>query len=198
MSEQTLYWMLDTMVRRLRDKVNQSTGHMSLSPDYYQFIPMHSRDAIKRLSIVMEKLTTKQPLFLDVGCGIGNIMLYAESLGMEPNGIEYDYRILNQALYPSIYTERIYMVGYGKYTYPKTHTIYHCDAFKFKGYREYDVIYMYCPVGNVRREQKLEEKIENEMKEEAYYICMGKQSRKIMRDDRFERIDDCVWQKIGE
>lgn len=73
------------------------------APSEYPFVAMDMRQVFSQLSLVRRHLGLDSeagreapPTLLDVGCGIGNVMLLAEQLGFAIYGIEKDpapYRI---------------------------------------------------------------------------------------------------------
>jgi len=107
--------------------------------------------------------------FLDVGCGYGNIMALANFNGFKVSGIEIDKRLID----------------IGKTLWGKGFKFYNENAFKFKKYKDFDVIYYYCPMRDVEKEKELEEIIERKMKKGAYLIPCLKQSFKIVNKKNF-------------
>ena len=162
---------------------------------YYPFIPHDPDHAIQQLITVKKLLTTENRTerisFLDVGCGIGNIMVLAQSMGFKPAGIEYNKTLEKKSL-----------VGYVGYGPEDLYGIVYCDAFKYKMYHKFDVVYMYCPISDYALEKRLERKIENALSVGTYFICNYKQDQRIHKDPRFtpvnnEMFDTNIWKKVA-
>lgn len=176
-------------------EVNQTTERPNKR--YYSFVPCEARYAIDELSLLVsdDYYDRFRSCFLDVGCGIGNIMAIAESMGHCVNGIEYNKALAAKAVYPAIAMPQ-------KITLPTERAdsqIFIGDAFSFNGYHLYDIVYMYCPVSDSALESKLERLIEDKLKVGAVFVCNMKQDGRIRKDKRFESMDKNypVWRKIS-
>lgn len=166
------------------------------NPFSYRFISSPLDDFIKDLSIALRHVKLEpapkgdkwckprqRVRFLDVGCGVGNILTMAETYYrsfydtkrekvLEIAGIEHDYRLAQLARES---TRR---------------NIEQMDALKFARYGEYDIIHYYRPIKDIGLMMKLEDKIEDEMRVGAVIICRLKADRiKINHDKRFKRLD---------
>jgi len=108
--------------------------------------------------------------FLDIGCGSGLIPeLMYKIFGFYCEGIEYNKSIAKYA-----------QSKLAKYRYNNRVKIYYKNAFTYKGYSNFDILYAYQPIQNERWEQKFLSRIINSMKQGAtfYYIssnnfCQG-------------------------
>jgi SAM-dependent methyltransferase len=163
-----------------------------LVPEYFEFFPLDSKLVRKELNFVARTcLATPEGVkrFLDVGCGPGNVMLVAESFGFIPAGIEYNPVLVQRAPFPRL----------DSYAADNGRGIYQQDAFMFKYYGEFDVVYLYCPVANHGLEVKLENIIESQLKKGALYIANTKKDNTIMANPDFEflgaEIDLPIWRK---
>ena len=115
--------------------------------DYFPFIP--SSDAawvIDRLTRVQMHQDGMKLKLIDCGCGIGNVMLLAKSIGYYVYGIEYD---LESSKIAESLTDSKVVCG---------------DILTFDGYADFDVIYYYTPIRDVDKMRKFLEKIINDMK----------------------------------
>lgn len=113
------------------------------------------------------------PKFLDVGCGIGTTLLLAEQF-FTPHGLEINEKLMTICK------------QYNKYHhYPER--FYTCDALQFNKYHQFDVIYYYCPIADYNLQNKLELKIEKDMRIGAYLIPFHKKSIKIYDDSRYKK-----------
>jgi len=160
--------------------------------DYFPFI---KNDEILRLIDKFRAIRKQLPeqkdyKFLDVGCGVGNIMKIAKNFFCTVNGIEIDKRNIDRAkmLFGDYYVKKIFNI----------------NAFDFKDYNKYDVIYYYCPIKEHKIQRKLEKLIERKMKVGAYLIPISKQDNKIYKDKNFLSIElkrECYtkfYQKISD
>lgn len=85
--------------------------------------------------------------FLDCGCGIGNVVLLARGLGFDAYGIEYDKETL----------------AYGKNLFKKLGQdparLFQGDLLEFDGFDEYDVLYLYCPMVDSRKQRIFQDRL---------------------------------------
>ena len=125
------------------------------------------------------------PLFLDAGCGIGNIMLIARVAGFEVAGIEYDPELAKVAK---------------RLTCSHVHV---GDIAEYSQYKKYDVIYYYVPITNRDKMMRFCNRLGKRMRIGAYVIPLG-YSRLFRPENGFEQIiykgldsDLRVYRKIG-
>lgn len=87
--------------------------------------------------------------FLDLGCGVGNVLLFAKNIGYDVFGVEFNYKYLN------------HLKGYKHL---------HYDITKLDGnfYNDFDVIYSYKPLKE-NFNNFLEDVISN-MKENSFLL----------------------------
>ena len=154
----------------------------------YPFVAMDTRQVFAQLEFVARYLELDpdsppkhQPRLLDVGCGIGNVLLIAEQFGFEVYGIEkdeYPFRVAAKL----IGEERIAQA----------------DIWTYEGYGEYEVIYYYRPFSGREQQLRFEKLIEDSMKPEGILIANHKNSDAIDKDRRFERLSPAlpIWRKI--
>ena len=140
--------------------------------NYYPFIPMHSRAALEELIIAQDHFTKlgmdiRALRFLDVGCGLGNIMEIAGGIGFQSFGIEYNEGLIHKALFTTFKMDK-------KVLKNEMEGVFFGDAFKFNFYDQFNVIYLYRPVRDPVLEGKLEQLIENEMAVGTIYIANDK------------------------
>lgn len=180
--------MLDAIFKSYSDEHKKRFYKLSDERVHYPFIPQSSglivqyftflNDYIKEIDEFDSNGVSRHLKFLDVGCGVGNVVLYAHNLFRWPSlayGIERDKKL-------SMIARQFINPGYDNY-------IFHMDAFKFKNYNKFDIIYYYCPIDNVELQKKLELLIEKEMKVGAYLIPFLKQDKTFTTNGVFKRID---------
>ena len=136
-----------------------------------------------KLKIIENEISLKGKRFLDVGSGVGHICAVAKIFGCEPEGIEINPVLLriSQILYPDI-------------------KIHHQNILSFEDYYNYDVIFYYIPFHDIKLEDWLVKKIENDSKIESYIIIHD--ARGVEKDNRFIWVDKDdnkkqVWKKIS-
>ncbi len=174
--------------------INRFIGYFSLKAQgrstndtsrEYPFVAMDTRQVYAQLDFVGKYLGISydgpRPSFVDVGCGIGNVLIFAEQFLFDVYGIEKDE-----------YTVRIAEDLVGR------ERIEQADITVYPNYARFDVIYYFCPLPNHEPQKKLERFIEDEMKSGAILIANRKKSRAIDQDPRFKRLtsDLPIWQKI--
>ncbi len=151
----------------------------------YPFVAMDTRQVFEELLLVGRYLKDKhncQDLdgfkFIDVGCGFGNVMLFAEQFGFDVYGLEKDEASIEKAL-----------------NFFDKEQIIKSDLFAFDGYIDFDVIYYFCPLAE--GERRFEEFIEDEIRPGAILIGNYKRSKKIETDSRFKRLSSKfpIWEK---
>lgn len=124
---------------------------------HYGFIPSNTErvlDTLSRLHFHMD--SGRSYKFLDIGCGIGNIVLLANFVGFDAYGLEYN--------------EKIYNVGKNLIG---EHRILRGDMTKFTEYDKYDVLYYYEPIYEVKVMIEFAKKLAKMMKRGAYVIPNG-------------------------
>lgn len=134
--------------------IKETAGNNRPNQDYFDFQPYGARTIYDILSRIREKYPDHKK-FLDVGCGIGNILSIARILGFQSTGIEY-----NEAYHQ-------YLIN------PRTTNVEWMDAFDFEKYYDYDIIYLYRPISNNDKMRQLMLKIVKEMRNGALIIPIG-------------------------
>lgn len=156
----------------------------------YPFVAMDTRQVYQELKLAWDYLAegngrpeSAPPTFLDIGCGIGNILLFAEQVGFDVYGIEKDE-------YPFYVASR--MVGRDR--------ISRDDILNYSGYENFDVVYYFCPLTDGTLQRQFELEVENSMRPGALLIGNYKRSRDIQHNSRFRKlnIDLPVWEKIAD
>lgn len=189
-SRQIAFRSIDRIIYELKHRIDATLPSglkhaSSRDGDRFTFIPAPFDMVAEEFLVLLAyaRATDGEPnSFLDVGCGIGNIMLIPWSLGIATHGIEYDANILQHCLFPILKGRTRYATG-----------IFHMDALKFRKYSQYDVIYYYCPMCNRKMEDQLESKIQKEMHPGAYlFVPMGGAPR---HDKDFSKITRHTWRK---
>lgn len=110
--------------------------------------------------------------FVDLGCGAGNVLRYAQNAGYEVAGVEYDKTLF-------------------KYLEPYNYFSNNIEDLSPEFYKDYDVIYSYCPLKDGQRDY-INSIIEH-MKPGAYLVLPFYMSR----NKRVENIERYVYQKKG-
>lgn len=151
----------------------------------YPFVPMDTRQVFDQVLFASRYLKKNTPraepfTFLDVGCGIGNVMLFAEQMDFEVSGFEKDqfpFRIACK------------LMGNDRVTQE--------DLWEYDGYHRFDVIYYFRPLANGEAERRFEKMVEEKIRPGALLIANRKMSEDINTDPRFVRLSDRlpVWLK---
>jgi 2-polyprenyl-3-methyl-5-hydroxy-6-metoxy-1,4-benzoquinol methylase len=149
----------------------------------YPFVAMDTRQVFVQLDFARRYIETVQKKqmpcsFIDIGCGIGNILLFAEQLGFDVHGIEKD-RFPRETASSLLDTDQIY----------------DADIREFTGYDMFDVVYYFCPLTNGQR--AFERHVEDTIKEGAILIANYKRDNRIETDRRFRKLHPAlpVWEK---
>lgn len=156
---------------------------VKIKTGYYGYIPLTPLRFISLIEEVSKILSKRAFLsesirFLEIGCGIGIKMNIAkEMLGIDLNqveGIEVDSKMVKLSKY---------------FTKSKIHNI---DAFDFKNYSDFNIVYYYVPIANHEIECKLERLIEDNLKVGSFIIAVSKHDMrfKIGKNYKIHR-DDC-------
>jgi 2-polyprenyl-3-methyl-5-hydroxy-6-metoxy-1,4-benzoquinol methylase len=153
----------------------------------YPFVPMDTRQLFDQLRFTALYLRENSPAnepftLLDIGCGIGNVMLFAEQMGFDVYGFEKDE-------YPLRIAQKL--MGEER--------VAQDDLWRYDGYSRFDVIYYFRPLANGGDERRFERMIEDAMRPGAILIANRKMSEEIFADARFARLhsDLPVWRKIS-
>ena len=152
----------------------------------YPFVAMDTRQVYEQLKFVRKYLGMSDAgqgfSLVDVGCGFGNVLLFAEQLSFDVYGIEKDE-----------FTVPIAARLFGE------KKIEQADIRTYPDYDRFDVIYYFCPLPNHEPQKKLERYIEDHMKAGAILVANRKKSSEIEEDSRFKRLSDSlpIWQKVA-
>lgn len=151
----------------------------------YPFVAMDTKQVFAQIKFTKEYLEARDSFpdkkfsFLDIGCGIGNVLLIAEQFDFEIFGLEKDD-------YPREIASSLL----------DTEQIYSTDIRQFNEYDKFDVLYYFCPLTDGQRE--FEKLIENSMKKGSILIANYKRDKGIEADKRFKRLhlQLPVWKKL--
>ena len=151
----------------------------------YPFVAMDTRQAFDQILFVRRYLERRAPAtgpwsFLDIGAGIGNVLLIAEVMGFEVFGIEkdpYPCRIARELLGD----ERVAAT----------------DIWAFDAYHRFDVIYYFRPFHDGETQRRFELMVEDGLRLGGILIANRKMNSRIERDVRFVRLHPelPVWRK---
>ena len=154
----------------------------------YPFVAMDTRQAYEQLKLAKDYLREagrfKTGLkFMDIGCGIGNVMLMAELMDFMVYGIEKDEvpcQIAQQLLGEDLVAQ--------------------ADIWDFKRFNEFDIIYYFRPFSDKKLQTRFEKLIEEELKPGGILIANRKMGDEIADDPRFTKLSPRwpVWVKGGE
>ena len=152
----------------------------------YPFVAMDTRQVLDQLLFVSSYIHAswrsagELPKFVDIGCGFGNVMLFAEQMDFQVFGLEKDEASLEVAR--SLF---------------EPEQLIQEDIRNYTGYDRFDVIYYFCPLTEGQRE--FERFVEDRMKKGAILIANYKRSQDINEDRRFRRLsgDLPVWEKVS-
>lgn len=163
-----------------------SQHHSQNDPESeYPFVPMDTRQVFAQLKFVRELLAESgrqapAPSFLDIGCGIGNILLFAEQMDFAVYGLEKDE-------YPCAIATKL--IGKDK--------VVQQDIWEYDDFHTFDVIYYFRPFHDGTLERRFERFIEDRLKPGGVLIANRKMSSEIDIDPRFARLHPGmpIWQK---
>ncbi len=151
----------------------------------YPFVPMDTRQVFKQIWLARQHLLSREkrpqnPTFLDIGCGIGNILLFAEQMELDVFGFEKDE-------YPCAIAKKLF--GEEK--------VLQEDIWNYSDYNRFDIIYYFRPFHEGSIQRKFEHYIEDQLKPGGILIANRKMSNKIETDPRFRKLnpDLPVWEK---
>lgn len=153
----------------------------------YPFVPMDTRQAYAQISLARDLLREQKKMrpgvsFIDVGCGIGNVMLMAELMEFDAYGIEkdeYPFKIAKKLMGDCVTQD---------------------DIWKFDRFSDFDVIYYFRPFAEKKMQLTFEHMIEEKLKTGGILIANRKMDMEIDNNPRFQRLEEQwpVWQKIAE
>jgi len=125
---------------------------------HYGFVPTNTEYILEVLFELYHYMGgyKYQHSFLDIGCGIGNIVLLAKQIGFNAYGLEYNKKICSIA-------RRFIGKSY----------IFRGDMTYFRNYSEYDVLFYYIPIINPEAMRKFATKLSKAVKPGAYIIPQG-------------------------
>lgn len=153
----------------------------------YPFVAMDTRQAYEQLVAARDFLQAKGLFrpglkFIDIGCGIGNILLLAEMLGFSVFGVEKDEASLRIAR-----------------NLVDAAAVVKTDIWEFTDLADFDVLYYFRPFCEKTRQVRFEQYIEEQCKPGSILIANRKMDERINQDPRFLRItaELPVWWKTG-
>ncbi|THB74065.1 MAG: class I SAM-dependent methyltransferase [Desulfobulbaceae bacterium] len=151
----------------------------------YPFVAMDTRQAYDQLALARDRLREQQsssePIkFIDIGCGIGNILLIAEMMEFEIFGIEKDLASLETAK------------GLVGEEYVSCQ-----DIWTFDRIDQFDIVYYFRPFCEKNYQLRFERLVEEHIKPGGILIANRKMSTEIGQQPEFIRLDPDmpIWQK---
>jgi SAM-dependent methyltransferase len=145
----------------------------------YPFIPHDPVDLVHIFTNVEKYLYNRgikhDPTFLDAGCGVGNIMALAHSVGFDVSGIDINPDLIELA--------------HHLFRHTQNYELDICDILSYNRYNEFDIIYYFCPIQDIELEKQFEKKVETDAKRGAIIIAALKRDRTIYDDSRFNRLE---------
>ncbi len=166
---------------------SQAKKPFKFDPAKYPFVPMDTRQVFKQVQLARQHLLAREKeqknhTFLDIGCGIGNVLLVAEQMELDVFGFEKDE-------YP--YKIGAKLIGEDRVTQE--------DIWQYDSYDTFDVIYYFRPFHQGEVQRKFELMIENQLKSGGVLIANRKMSEEINTDSRFKSLspDLPVWVKLA-
>jgi len=159
---------------------------------HYGFIPSSSEYSLNTLISLYDyikntsdRFVDRSTLFLDIGCGIGNVVVMAGRVGFDAEGLEYNKKIYKVA--------KRFAGGYNKCHIIKGNML------TFRNYHKYDILYYYEPIANREVMLSFANRLAKKMKVGAYVIPNGANPFKGMK--AFRRVLSkyhYVYEKITE
>ncbi len=151
----------------------------------YPFVAMDTRQAYQQICVARDFFLTegREPAglrFIDIGCGIGNILLLAEMVGFQVAGIEKDTASLPVAQE---------LLG--------RETVQNRDIWTYDDIAVFDVVYYFRPFSQGDMQRSFERRIEQEMRPGAVLIANRKMDESIASNPEFSRLHDHfpIWLK---
>ncbi len=151
----------------------------------YPFVAMDTRQAYEQLKLARNYLREQGRFksglqFIDIGCGIGNVMLMAELMDFSVYGIEKDevpFEIAEKLLGKELVAQD--------------------DIWDFNDFNQFDVIYYFRPFSDKELQTRFEKLVEDELKPGGILIANRKMGTEIDDDPRFTRLTERwpVWVK---
>jgi len=153
----------------------------------YPFVAMDTRQAYAQLKLARDYFREQGRFkpglsFIDIGCGIGNVMLMAELMDFSVYGIEKDqvpFEIAAKLLGDELVAQD--------------------DIWDFRRFNEFDLIYYFRPFSDKKLQTRFEKLVEDELKPGAILIANRKMGTEIDDDPRFTRLTERwpVWVKAN-
>jgi len=169
----------------------ESMSHYGSEPmNHYGFVPSDVDFTMVTLILLYDHIRStsdrfidRSISFLDIGCGIGNVVRLAEVIGFSAYGLEYNKKIYEVA-------KRFVCVP---------NAIKKGNMLTFKGYHKYDVLYYYQPICSNGIMSNFANKLAREMKVGAYVVPHGSNPFKDIKS--FKKIPSSgyqIYKKIAE
>ncbi len=161
---------------------SQRESHNDVETEY-PFVPMDPRQVYAQIKLVRDYLqkdnANGNKRFIDIGCGIGNVLLVAELMDFDVWGIEKDE-------FPFKVAEKL--IG---------SQVSQADIWQYDDYHTFKVIYYLRPFHDGIMQRKFERFIEDQLQPGGILIANRKMSTEIDTDKRFRRLADDlpIWLK---
>ncbi len=160
-----------------RDSIHHTANDTTTE---YPFVPMDTRQAYDQIKIAQGLVSAPQSTFIDVGCGIGNVLLMAELMDFQVYGIEkdeYPFKIARKLMGKELVSS--------------------ADIWQFDRFDQFDVIYYFRPFSEKTLQYKFEKLMEEQLKPGGILIANRKMNMDIDENPMFRRIDEMmpVWHK---
>ena len=153
----------------------------------YPFVAMDTRQAYEQLKLARDYLRQTDQFrpglkFIDIGCGIGNVMLLAELMDFAVYGIEKDEVPFQTA---------VKLMG--------EELVAQDDIWQFERFGDFDLIYYFRPFAAKELQLRFEKMVEDALRPGGILIANRKMDNGIDDDPRFRRLTERwpVWVKEG-
>lgn len=185
---------IDALLRAYESFITGDTARFEaakIKVGQYRYIPLDQNTFHQQLQEVIKLFPyirdwDKNPKFIDVGCGIGSKVFLAQQRGFTAYGIEITPKYVEIARkLVAIRCSTGLLLEHGDEK--AAARIFQGDAIEHS-YKDYDVIYFYCPLSDHKLEAKLEARIRDTAKSGAFVIANNFNHSKWSSDKRFRPI----------
>lgn len=159
--------------------VSQIVSVNSVDERYYQHMSKGKANIVELFFIAMRYIKPGTIRALDVGCGMGNILVamntFFSTIDLRTYGID---RAIVHGIEIDPVSIAIEEIVTGSYRREPQ------NALTYKDYKDHNLIYYYHPIRDKELQVKLENKIEKEAKKDTIIICCHKAARNRKRVER--------------
>jgi SAM-dependent methyltransferase len=161
----------------------------------FPYVALGTQCFIEGLRIAIEILENRglrrQDIkFIDIGCGIGTKLVFAQSEKIQVFGLEYNFQYCKFA--------KQVVLGLRPLSWRNNESVICADALTWPRFDAFDILYFYRPFADANKEMQLEKHVFQSMKVGSTIIRYGDVFPEDRWPGKFTKHDSMIWEKTHD